>query len=292
MKKTIAYSSIILGVVLCGLVVIPAIFRRESSAENQTSTVNLHSTKDPRLKHAGVTEGAPKQSQKPLYAVVGDQEQLTPFPDDMRTQNIMRQGQLQREGGNLASHGLYEEAIAKFNQAMDPSILNEEHDKSLSLWYILRIHQRQGKYELALKELETNTYEANKKKDSYQDKHLELLSLLSFQRTSSPHPVHAHIRYLREKHKKYLPPNDGVGGLTGGIISTIIHLYDAIGDPEGGIVFVDGVLAHLKKYDRSYAGKKEFEEYSRVRQAFLLDQQTGKKGHLREALQDSFYISW
>ncbi len=222
---------------------------------------------------------------KPLRVIAGG-ENLTPFSNDNATQKIMRRNDLQDEGRHFAKQGLYEEALEKYKQAIAPSLLNLESDKSTALWSIRDIHQRQGKLDQALKEHEW-FLKANPTKDEYLDKDLELRALIKARDTKSNQPIYEHIKYLRNKYKKYIPPqSQGDSGFHATPIDSIIHLYNWMGDADGGIKFMQEVLSSKTLYPN------ERKEYERVKIAFQEDKRAGQKGHLSKVIATSDIIGW
>ena len=226
------------------------------------------------------------ESDRPIYVVAGGRGQLSPFPQDNETSKILKRSEIEREGYNLAKQGLYVEAIAKYEQALDASLLNQESDKSTALWSIRDIHQRQGKLDQALKEHEW-FLKANPTKDEYLDKDRELRALVKARDEKSNRPIYDHIIYLRTKYKKYIPPqSQGDSGYHAIPINDIIHLYDWMGDTDGGIKFISEVLSSKTLYSN------ERKEYEDVKTAFEEDKRTGQNGHLQKAIQASSIIGW
>ena len=223
---------------------------------------------------------------KPLYVVAGEQAKLTPFSGDEETRRILKRCDIERNGYNLAKQGLYEEAIVKYQQAIEPSLLNHEYDKDTALWSIRDIHERQGKLDLALKEHDW-FLKANPTKDQYLDKDLELRALIKARDTKSNQPIYDHIKYLRNKYKKYIPPqSQGDSGFHTTPIDSIIHLYDWMGDADGGIKFMEEIISSKTLYSN------ERKEYERVKAAFEEDKRTGEKGHLAKVIATSDIIGW
>ena len=238
-----------------------------------------------------------QSSDKPVYAVVGGREGLTPFPNDEATKKIMRRNDIQDEGYDLAKKGFYEEAILKYKQALDPSLINHDYEKGTAIGAIVRIYQRQGKFEEALKEYQwfLDAYEKSSfskdKSGRYAnttiDKKLELEALIKARDKGSYQPVYDHIQYLRKKYEKYIPPQSLDAHSFGMIpINDIIHIYDWIGDTDGGIKFADEVLSSKFLYPNE---RKEFE---RVKAAFEEDKRTGQKGRLQKVIETSTIIGW
>lgn len=243
--------------------------------------------------HSSDQDQVNTQNSKPLYAVVGGQEQgLTPFPNNERTRKIMAMAELEREGDRLAAQGQYEEALAKFYEAMKPEYLNEESDKSGAQGRIRDIHERQEKFDLALKEHEEWFYKDFPNHEPTINKHLELLALLESKKTNSSAPVYNHIEYLKKKYSKQLPPNGYEGVFSGGIISDIVHLYDYLGDADNAIDFMNIALKYLKDNNKKGINRFIIAEYERAKTAFEEDKRTGQKGHLQKVIETSNHIGW
>ncbi len=93
-----------------------------------------------------------EQSPTSNFVILGgsQQKRLTPFPNNDHTRKIIKRTQIEKEAWELEKQGLYEQAIKKYQEALDPSLLNYEYDKGMALGGICRIHIKQGKFELAL----------------------------------------------------------------------------------------------------------------------------------------------
>lgn len=221
---------------------------------------------------------------KPIFVFGGSQKGLTPFPDDEGTRKIIKRNEIQQEARLLEKQGRYEEAIAKYQQATDPSLLNSERDKAGGMVGIMRIHQKQGKLELALKELEDwyGLFRPSPPGQLYIDKKPELDALIKARDTGSNEPIYAHIENLKRRYKSVLPPK----GHQSFVTSQIIRLYDYIGDSDAGIAFIDKVLTYKKLYPY------QREEYLKAKQAFMADKAHGTKGRATDALTQSTYFSW
>lgn len=241
------------------------------------------------ISRAFCAEKTSENSNKPLYVIIGNENKnyLTPSPSrDDSTGKIIRRTELEHEAYALARHGFYGKALFKYQEALNPSLLNDEYDKSTALWAIRNIHQRQGKLDLAINEHEW-FLKANPTKAEYLDKKLELEALINARIANSNQPVYDYIKYFRIKYKKYIPPKSkGDSGFHVLRIESIIHLYDWMGDADGGIKFMREVLSSKSLYPN------ERKEYERVKFAFEEDKRTGQKGHLQKVIETSDFISW
>ena len=152
------------------------------------------------------------------------------------------QAEIEREAKFLVENFKYEEAIVRYEDALSPVLIRNEHDKAQALWGIMQIHLLQGNYQLSLEELR---WFINQRpdKENYIDKKMELEALIGARDTQSYEPIYRFIEYLKRKYEKYLPPKNWNPPMDA-VISTIIQLYDYMGDSEAGIAFVENVLKH------------------------------------------------
>lgn len=249
-------------------------------------------------------EKTEKSSQPNPIFVFSGKEGVTPFGDDEGTRKILRRVALRDEGRALERKGLFEEAIAKYKEAMHPSLLNRESDAFVSKGALIDVYAKIRKYELAL-ELAEERLRWKPESPHFQDSQRELEALIKARDTGSNEPIYEHIAYLRKKWKKFLPPktSDSIQA------STIIRLYDYIGDYDAGIAFVDGALAYIESYDRKkFGGLRSFNSahkaYLKVKEAFERDKAEGREsctaakpgevcmGRATKALIQSDYFPW
>lgn len=222
------------------------------------------------------------------------QKNLTPFPNNEGIKRIIKRNELQREGYELVKQGLYEDAIKKYTMAMDPSLLNTEMDKDVALCAIRDIYKYQGKFKEALELNEKYILPLNPKKNSYLDTSLELKSLIKAGDEKNNKPVYDYIKYLKIKYEKYIPPK-GYQVIYENVIDELIYLYDYMHDYDSGIAFMDEQIKyHTNHPDKNHksANAKRVKEYTRVKQAWELDKNTGQHGHLKEVIKTSDVISW
>lgn len=236
------------------------------------------------------------KSSKPIYTIVGESKKSnsTPFPSDNWTKKIFKRNEFQNEGWALAEQGLYEEAIAKFRMAADPSLIVQEHERAVPIGLIVDAYQRQGKFEDALKEHQW-FMRHKEPSDAARERQAELLALIKARDTKNNKPIYDYIDYIKAKYPKYFPPNGYFVGMSDIYIKDFIHLYDYIHDYDSGIALMDEVIKyHTNHKDPNHrsAHKKDVIEYTRVKQAWELDKKTGKHGHLREVIKTSSVISW
>lgn len=202
--------------------------------------------------------------------------------EDIR--RIHLQSALEHEGHLLAEQGKYEEAIQKYQEALKPEYLNDEGDKSGPVYGLMKVHMMQGKYEEALKDLEWYIKRHPRRSPNdvppwVENKH-ELDALIQYQKTGDPKAIYQHIEYLKNKWPELTKTKGEVwrkSVVTDQFSSTIIRLYDTIGDQEGGIRYIDELFADAE----AQFGKREISEdneYMKLRRAFEKDKKAGKKG--------------
>jgi len=200
---------------------------------------------------------------------------------------IFRRNEIEDEARRLFKKGFYDEAIQKYREAIQPSLLNNDHEQCYARGKILDIYRHQGKFELALEELQW-FFKRNPTKEEYIEKKLLLGALLEAKNTHSSRPIADHIGFLRMQHKNELPPRM-YGPRATLYTGRIIYLYDYIGDTNGGIAFVNGVLSYFSKRKNV---EKIKAEYLKVKQAFEEDKKQGTKGRATQALIQSDYFPW
>ena len=251
-----------------------------------------------QLQNTSLNQEKDSEKTKPVYALAGGQDSgLTSFPSDEITRKIIMRSDLQKEGDRLAAQGLYEQAIVKFNESMNPALLNYDRDVAGGIEGISRIYQRQGRYEEALREYQWfinadkkgpfATDNSGRYANTIEDRKMELEALIKFKESSSPKAVYDYIAYLRKRYKKYIPPQSKSDPSFRPIpINSIIHLYDSIGDVDRAIEFMNEILSSKA------ISLIERKEYKRVKDSFEEDKNTGQKGHLRKVIETSEYIGW
>lgn len=237
-----------------------------------------------------------KTSSGSAYSTIGTSEKsnATPFPDNDATQKIIKRTNLEQEGDCFAKQGLYKEALVKYRAALDPSLLNYEHEKSTAKWAIEEIYMRQRKFEEALKIVDENLI-LRPQNDELIRRRLELLAFIKARDTKNNKPIYDYLDYIKSKYANYLPPKGYLSGISGWLISDVIHLYDYMRDYDAGVAFMDEIIKyHTQHSDKNHrsAHTKDVVEYTRVKQAWELDKKTGKHGHLQEVIKTSDIISW
>ena len=224
------------------------------------------------------------------------------------THKIGARNNLEREGKKLMDMGQYQEALEKFTKANSKKFDLYEHPYGGSSRLMRGVYFLQGQYEEALNDL-NQLVGYFPKHQVYQDEKLEYETLIKARDTHSNQPIYEHIDHLKKVYAWQLPPTNYTFG-SATPISTMLRLYDTIGDYNAGIQFVDEILDFLKfrrknknepydVYDRiksvaeaevcikkgvknnpDWHGCKFLKEYLLIREAFLQDKAEGLKGCL------------
>lgn len=198
----------------------------------------------------------------------------TPFPNDEGTEKIIRRSKIEEEARQLEKNGLYDQAIEKYREATDPSLLNYDYEAGVALGGIERIYEKQNKYEKSLQKLK---WHLERNPEKYEDQKRRLEALIQARDTESSQPLYDHIAYLKEKYKKQLPPSYGVPWEA--VVVAIIRLYDHIGDMDAGMAFMDTFISYYAKKSGikpEQIGAKN--QYLIIKQAFEQDKSEGFKG--------------
>jgi len=212
--------------------------------------------------------------------------------------NTLARNALQDEGRRLKKAGMLDEALLKYRAALDPAMLNFEWQASTARGAIIQIYCIQGKYKEALNDLD---WFLLGNRDKFTPWLNEIKSLAEYQSSGNAKTIYDYISWLREAKKKFSPPVY-VDDQT---VSTILRLYNTIGDHDAGIRFINEILnwtfesdtefKHLKgivqtaeqatqcsKFDAKpgsdWRACKWLREYLLVREAFEQDKADGFKG--------------
>jgi len=240
--------------------------------------------------------------------------------DNFNPKTVKRH-QLEIEARNLAKAGFYDNAIAKFREALSPEYIEFEFEKGMATGSIVHILIFQEKYDEAFEEWKW-FIEQNKKNNEAQITAEEIISLKKFKETRNPEYVRSFIELYRQNKYKLLPPSFewGPGPAE---VSTVLRLYDTIGDPASGIGLIDEVLVWayenekaleplrnhridnasdaikcaakdkpVEERDPTWRGCSWLAEYLLVREAFEKDDVEGAKGRATKALIQSDYFPW
>ncbi|HNV85416.1 MAG TPA: hypothetical protein PKL97_00445 [Candidatus Omnitrophota bacterium] len=198
---------------------------------------------------------------------------------DATTRRQMKREGLEDEARQLLKKGKYDEAIARYETATDPSVLNYENEKSSALWGMLNAYQLKRDFDGALKILRW-FLAREPEKEIYPEKRQELEALLNAGLNQSDRPVEDYIRHLRRTYPRDLPPHGRDPYLCG----RLIYLYDYAGDAAGGLEFVETVLAGGK------LKRKEKREYLKVKEAFQNEKSEKTRGQAIQVLVHSDYF--
>ncbi len=166
--------------------------------------------------------------------------------DDRYNLTLLGQkNQLEKQGRHLEKAGKFDEAIAKYKEAvfLDERIYGS--DKGRSLAAIVEVYQKQGKYIEALEVLK-GLREFHPQHEYYADWERELMALIATEREDNGKEVYSHIRDYRQKYALDLPPR-AYNFSSIRPISTILRLYNTIGDHDAGIAYVDEILSYLQQ---------------------------------------------
>lgn len=230
----------------------------------------------------------------------------TVFPEEARTHawKAGRQAKLEDEGRDLLRRGDYAEAMRRFQQANAPELQLSGYQDTVAEALIRETYQLQGEYEKAVNVLEP-LLRGNPNQWNWKDEKLELEALIEARDTNLKEPLLRFIKLMKEKHEADLPPRKYTVAVTEFIDSAIIRSYDQMGDYDGGISYVDGILNYFKERDLKKYGKlkwgKADDAYLQVKLAFEQDKKEGKTGCMgkpgcvgraTKALVQSDYFPW
>ena len=190
---------------------------------------------------------------------------------------VMKRGALESEARKLAEAGELDKAIGFYQQAIQPELINEEHEKSTAIGAMEAIYKWQRKYEKAL-EMTRWFLRHPKPTAGALERKQEILALITYRDFGDKKLVYDYIKSLKESYQKWLPPvayND----YSSILISNILRLYDTIGDYDAGIKFIDECLAYfktqdIKKYGEYRPGRADA-EYLKIRKAFEAEKKAG-----------------
>lgn len=221
--------------------------------------------------------------------------------------NLIEQNQLERQGRAFEKEGLFEEALEKYVQAADIGKAIGGFKDVVPSVFIVRVHQKQGKLEQSLDEV-NQILKYLPQQEFYTEWQSQLVVLIKARNTKNIQPIYEHIDYLKNKYRKQLPPKRVVAGISDAVASTIIRLYDHIGDHDSGIKFMDEFINYYSKIwkikPEVLEGPGSKNQYFLIKKAFLQDKAEGFKGCIQakpgevcmgratKALIDSDYFPW
>lgn len=172
---------------------------------------------------------------------------------------------LEKEGKVLLYQGKYIEAEEKLRVADDPKYwLYEGRPNGVARMWLRTALVMQGKYEAALENVQNNLSLMPGHQPSI-DEEMVYQALISYRNEKAPEAIYEVISHLKLKYAEKLPPKSyqGLGVLS--VISTILRLYDTIGDYDAGIAYVDEMLVFLKK--KKADRNENAEIYDRIKTA-------------------------
>lgn len=196
---------------------------------------------------------------------------------------VFSRNALEKEAEALTERGRYEEALLKYQEAIKPEHINYEWEKGYAISGMRRIYMILQDYDAALDKM--NWVFENSRNGaptaSALEKKREIEVLKSFQKTGDPQGVRDYLsRYMTENRNEIPPEGYGLSGLMA--ITTVLRLYNAIGDHDAGIAYIDECVAFFKKQDIEkygvYKPGRADEAFAVVRAAFEQDKAEGFKG--------------
>jgi tetratricopeptide (TPR) repeat protein len=221
-----------------------------------------------------------------------NETKATDYPG--RAEKLAERARIYHEARRLEKQGLFEDALKKYQEALDPRLIDIERDKFHPLLGIMDVHQLQGKYELALNEMEPFLKKNPDKPDEFPSKKKEIEALVTARDTNSSKSILKYIESVRNKHKRDLPPNR-VSTYSEILFGDFAYLYDIIGDFDAGIALCDDFAKHATQKPRIQnqylAIRKAFEEDKKEgRESYIT--KPGKLGRATRALMQSDYFTW
>ena len=197
---------------------------------------------------------------------------------------IAKKNSIEKEGRRLEKQGSFNEALQKYREAMalDKEIYGAVEGRPMA--FVSEVLQKKGDLQESLVYL--NQLSAfHPKHDRYDDREREIEVLLEFSKTGDRSFVDNYISWFQNKYALRLPPNTYLSAsLTP--ISTILRLYDTIGDYDAGIAYIDEILEYGYSQNKNYVrvkssqealqrGYKTAAEYLKVREAFEREKVNG-----------------
>ena len=185
------------------------------------------------------------------------QTKLASSDEDLR--KIFTQGKIINEGQNYLRSLLFENALAKYEEALQPNILESNRSAAYPLGLKIACLWYQGRYEEALK---ANRWYFEKKlvKNVMIDDEKKLKAVVEWKNSENKQTVYEYIKYVQKKYTHWLPPKKLVP-TSASIFSNLAEIYDLIGDYEGGISWA-------KSFKKTTKGKRDKQEYQNVIKAF------------------------
>ncbi len=208
--------------------------------------------------------------------------------------------QIEKMGDQLVEQGRYEDALEKYHEVLSPKYIKYEHDKATVISRITKTLMLLQRYDEALQEWqwfidqsEKNAARLGRPNNGEAElKAKEILALKAYKESGNPQSVYDYLKFYKQKKSRSLPPSFEWGA-SPTEVSTILRLYDTVGDCDAGIALIDEVLAFFRtgKAGDPKLGKVDH-EYMKIREAFKKDKAEGAKGRATKALIQSDYFPW
>ena len=233
---------------------------------------------------------------------------------------VVESVRLVHQAKSLEEQGRYEEALKKYHDALAHELNKYRWEEASARGGIVKVYINMKRYDDALNAMDW-FLEENKNPKAALERIKEIKELKKYQKTNDPQGVHEYIKFYRKEYEHFLPPKNWFAG-SDIYISTILRLYDTIGDHDAGIKFIDEILdwthqtdndfKHLKgrindsqqasecigldkpvkERNPDWRACKWLREYLLVREAFEKDKAEGTKGRATQALIQSDYFPW
>lgn len=185
------------------------------------------------------------------------------------------------EGYELEKQGKFDQALAKYQESLNPQYNKARWEEGSGRSGIRRLYIKWGKYEKAREA--TKWFLESKKELKNPTKELvwEVDALIEYQKTGNPQKILEHIEYLKKQYAVSLPPKPWNGG-TPTITGKLFRFYNLIGDHNSGIKLIDESFKVFREYDMKKYGKPKLGRtdaaYQSVRDGFERDKVEGFKG--------------
>ncbi len=199
---------------------------------------------------------------------------------DRGMRKVFEQNDIENKAREFAKSGKFKEALSKYEEAIQPEYLSRETDKATAMGALIHIHSWIQNYDEALRKVEWffKNSVTGKPTESALEEYAELEALKKYQESGNPISVLEFINKLQSKWKNKLPPL----GYDPTLVSTLLRLYNTIGDHDAGIKFIDECIEYFKQQDIKKYGKYKpghaDDEFLKVRAAFEQDKKESFKG--------------
>ncbi len=207
---------------------------------------------------------------------------------------VMSQESLMREGRLLMDQGEYEKAFKKYQEAADPIYIKHQYERRSPVYGMMRACVMLKDYKKA-SEVFRWVYDNSPNDIQVQIRRNELDALIEWQKTDRKDLVYKVIEETKITFNDQMPPLN-YAGMGPYMVTTILRLYDTIGDHDAGIAYIDEVMKYfdeldMKNYGEHRLGKVD-KEYLKIRKAFEQDKAEGSKGRATRALIASTHFPW